>query len=267
MKTGNLFFVLCLLTLSGCDFFEAHPYDAKISGRTDINEAHISLIEEHLKDKHTFRFAFVSDTQRYYDETEDVVKSINSKNDIDFVIHGGDMADFGTTHEFIMQRDILLKLDMPWVTIIGNHDCLGTGENVYKEVFGQPNYFFQAGNTMIVCLNTNALEYDYSEPVPDFGFLEDLLAHLPQGVERTIVAMHAPPFDEVFNNNLAQVFQLYLKTYPNLMFCINGHQHRLSVTELFEDGVLYYQTPDIKKRQYMLFTIHEEGYEYEVIDF
>lgn len=23
-----------------------------------------------------------------------------------------------------------------------------------------------------VCLNTNALEYDYSEPIPNFGFME-----------------------------------------------------------------------------------------------
>lgn len=267
MKTGNLLLTLFLFIFYGCDMFEAHPYDAKISGPQYINDTHITLIEERLKEKKSFRFAFISDTQRWYDETQDVVRSINARNDIDFVIHGGDIADFGATHEFIMQRDIMLGFQMPWVTIIGNHDCLGTGENVYKEVFGKPNYSFQAGNTLFICLNTNALEYDYSEPIPDFGFLEELITHLPEGVERTIVAMHAPPFDDVFNNNVACVFQLYLKTFPNIMFCLNGHRHSMAITDLFDDGILYYQTPNIKKRQYLIFTLNEEGYEYEVVDF
>ncbi len=260
----QLFFLFCM---SGCDMFESHPYDAHIRGDRNINDTQISLINKQLGATESFRFAFISDTQRWYDETIDAVKHINARGDVDFVIHGGDLSDFGATHEFTMQRDILSRLHMPWITLLGNHDCLGTGEQVYKEMFGNPNFSFQVGNTLFVCLNTNALEYDYSEPVPDFEFLEYLMATLPESVEQTIIVMHAPPFDSVFNNNVAKVFQLYIKNFPNLMFCLNGHCHKLSVEDLFEDGILYYQTPNIAKRTYLLFTINQGGYEYEVVEF
>ena len=261
-------FILCSsLCFQACDMFEAHPYDAYVRGEKDMNETFIKQINENLKDRKTFRFAFISDTQRWYDETEDVVADINRRGDVDFVIHGGDISDFGATHEFILQRDIMLDFKMPWVALLGNHDCLGTGEDVFEEIWGEPNFYFQAGNVLFICLNTNCMEYDYSEPVPDLSFLERLMKNLPEGVERTVVVMHVPPFDLEFNNNVANVFQLYLKAFPNLMFCMNGHAHHYKINDFFDDGVLYYQTPCAKLRGYILFTITEDGYEHELIEY
>lgn len=256
-----------VIHFQSCDMFEVHPYDTYVSGEKNLNERFIRQIEENLKDKKTCRFAFISDTQRWYDETEDVVNDINRRNDVDFVIHGGDISDFGVTHEFELQRDIMLGFRMPWVALLGNHDCLGTGEDVFETIWGDPNFYFQAGNILFVCLNTNCMEYDYSEPVPDFSFLEKLMKNLPEGVEKTVVAMHVPPFDLEFNNNVAQIFQLYLKEFPNLQFCMHGHAHHYSVNDLFDDGVLYIQTPCAKYREYIIFTITEDGYEYELIEY
>lgn len=265
----RLFYYVIILTIIGslpsCDMFEAHPYDTHVRGEKNLNEKNIRQIEETLKDKKTFRFAFISDTQRWYDETEDMVADINQRDDIDFIIHGGDLSDFGATHEFIMQRDIMLDFKKPWVALLGNHDCLGTGEDVYGEIWGDPNFYFQAGNVLFICLNTNCMEYDYSEPVPDFSFLESLMKNLPNGVEKTVVVMHVPPFDLEFNNNVANVFQLYLKEFPNLQFCMNGHAHHYKVNDFFNDGILYYQTPCAKYRGYILFTLTEDGYEQELI--
>ena len=44
----------------------------------------------------------ISDTQRWYNSTEDVVKALNARGDIDFVIHGGDQSDFGVTKRIHM---------------------------------------------------------------------------------------------------------------------------------------------------------------------
>lgn len=261
------FILLITFCFSACDMFEAHPYDAQVRGEKDLNEKFIQQIEANLKDKKTFRFAFISDTQRWYDETEELVADINKHDDIDFVIHGGDLSDFGATHEFIMQRDIMLDFNMPWVALLGNHDCLGTGEDVYEEIWGEANFHFQAGNVLFICLNTNCMEYDYTEPVPDFAYLERLMKNLPEGVEKTIVVMHVPPFDLEFNNNVANVFQRFLKEFPNLQFCMNGHAHHYKINDFFNDGVLYYQTPCAKYRGYILFTITEDGYEQELIEY
>ena len=69
-----------------------------------------------------------------------------------------------------------------------------------------------------VCLNTNALEYDYSHPVPDFNFMEDELRNMPVGVEKTIVAMHVPPGDGEFNNNVGRAFEHYIASFPMCSF-------------------------------------------------
>lgn len=260
-------FLLTILCFQACDMLEVHPYDAYVRGEKNLNEKNIQAITTKLKDQKEFRFAFISDTQRWYDETEAMVSHINKRGDVDFVIHGGDISDFGATHEFILQRDIMLDFRMPWVALLGNHDCLGTGEDVFGEIWGNPNYYFQAGNVLFICLNTNCMEYDYSEPVPDFSFLENLMKNLPEGVEKTVVVMHVPPFDLEFNNNVANVFQLYLKEFPNLLFCMNGHAHHYKINEFFNDGVLYYQTPCAKERAYILFTITEDGYEHELIEY
>lgn len=268
MKKRHLFFsIILLLSISGCDWFEYHPYDGRLYGETGINAKNIARIEEKCKDKETIRFAFIGDTQRWYDETEKFVKALNKRTDIDFVIHGGDLSDFGLTREFLWMRDILKKLTVPYVALLGNHDCLANGEEVFETLFGEYNFSFLAGNTKFVCLNTNAIEFDYSIPVPDFEFIENQLAEERPGHERTIVAMHAPPFNEQFNNNVARVFQRYVKEFPDLQFCINAHEHRLSVEELFNDSVIYYGCPNIEKRQYLLFTLTPDNYTYEVIDF
>lgn len=256
-----------LFSLSGCDTIEYHPYDARIEGATNINRCNIGRIEERLAGVDSFRFAFISDTQRWYDETEKVVKAINQRSDIDFVVHGGDLSDFGATKELLWQRDILNRLKMPYVCLLGNHDCLGTGEEVFRKVFGEPNFAFTAGNVRFVCLNTNAMEFDYSEPVPDFRFLKQERDSFPTEASRTLFAMHVKPMDEQFNNNVADIFQEYISRFPDPICCIYGHGHKLMTSDLFGDGLLYHQVSNIQKRKYLLFTIYPEGYSYETIDF
>ena len=81
-----------------------------------------------------------------------------------------------------------------------------------------------------VCLNTNALEYDYSEPIPNFGFMEQELTDRADEFEKTVVSMHAHPFADVFNDNVAKPFQYYITQYPELQFCTAAHNHGLSAT-------------------------------------
>lgn len=265
----TLIFVCCLLCLTSCQMFESHPYDVDITGERNLTAKNIKLIEDKMQGRKQIRFAMISDTQRSYDETLDAVKAINARGDIDFVVNGGDMSDFGATKEFLLMRDIYQQFDMPYVCVIGNHDHLGTGLDTYREVFGDTNFAFTAGNTRFVCLNTNALEYDYSEPVPDFNFIENELNNLSPEVEKTIFVMHVAPQNLIFNNNVAQPFEFYLNRFPGLQFCLYGHDHALRVDDLFDDGVLYYQCPDIKKRIYLVFTLHADSneYDYEAVEY
>ena len=272
-KKGPVRFVMSLwilagcLSLGGCDMIDYHPYDVQIKGETDVNARNIAEIEAACKYKEVIRFVTMGDSQRWYDETEDFVEAVNRRDDIDFVIHGGDMSDFGVTDEFMWQRDIMNGLNVPYVALLGNHDCLGTGEETFNKIFGNPNFSFIAGRIRFVCLNTNAIEYDYSRPIPDFQFMEACMTTRREEFDRTIVSMHIQPLSEEFNNNVARVFERYVTEMPGILFCTSAHGHRNATEDIFGDGMLYYMSTCMKDRNYNLFTVHQNEYTHEIISY
>ena len=56
------------------------------------------------------------------------MRHANGRDDIDFVIHGGDYTEFGVTKEFEWAVERLNQLRVPYVGLIGNHDILGNGQ-------------------------------------------------------------------------------------------------------------------------------------------
>lgn len=263
-KNLNYIIIFSFCTLLSCNMIDYHPYDVKIDKPININRTNIARIENLCANKDTIRFVAMGDSQGFYNETRDFVNAINLRKDIDFIIHGGDFTDYGTTEEFLWQRDILNKLKIPYVGLIGNHDCLGTGKDAFKTILGNANFSFVAGKTKFVCLNTNAMEYDYSEAIPDFNFIIKEVNDSTHKIKNTIVCMHARPFSDVFNNNVAQVFIHYIKQFPNLLFCYNAHGHSYEVADLYGDGTLFYQSECMEDRSYLLFTLTPNGYEQEI---
>lgn len=262
-------FLLLLFILGGCETFEYHPYDARLENKyRDINKKNIERIQKNDRNRDTVRFVFMGDTQRWYDETEAMVKDINSRQGIDFVVHGGDISDFGLKKEFCWMHDILEQLTIPYVAIVGNHDLLGTGGDIYRAMYGELNFAFYCGGIKFVCLNTNALEFDYATPVPDFEFIrQEIMDTIKTDYRQTVVMMHSQPGNMVFNNNVRYVFHEYLKRFRNLRFCLHAHEHHLMKNDLFGDGIWYYGSDAIKNRNYLLFTVTRENYSYEVVYF
>ncbi len=270
-KCRKCFTALWALTLSfafvACDAFDYHPYCVDISGPTDINARNAQCIAQLTQGMTAFRFAFISDTQRWYDETEDMVRDINRRTDLDFVIHGGDFTDFGINDEFLWQRDILEELNVPYVSVIGNHDCLATGKQSYQRIWGPLNWSFSAGDVHFVCLNTNALEFDYSMPVPDMDFIESEIVNFPDSCSRSLIVAHSMPGDEQFNNNLSRYYHAMIKALPGILCSISGHVHAIKHEDLFGDGFIYHSTTCAKDRQYLIFDISDNGYSYETVSF
>ena len=261
--------ISCMMMLGACDtVYDVHPNDVRVNGETDVNAKNITKIEQAVKSKDTIRFAVISDSHQWLDDLKAEVNDINRRKDsIDFVIHCGDISDFGATREMKWTRNRLQKLQMPSVVLLGNHDCLGTGNQSYEVIFGNPDFSFIAGRVKFVCLNTNAIEYDYSRPVPNFDFMEAERSADSTDFDRTVVCMHAAPYSEQFNNNVAKVFNYYIHQFPGLMFCLDGHGHHTKQEDLYGDGTIFYMAASSSFRQYYIFTITPNGYHYEIIDF
>ena len=257
------------LLLAACDkVFDVHPYDVRITGEKQVNTRMVNAIESATQGKDTIRFAFISDTHQWFDDSRDEIDDINRRSDsIDFVVHGGDITDFGATKEYEWSRDLLKKLRIPVVTLLGNHDCLGTGSRTYEVVFGNPDFSFIAGRIKFVCLNTNAIEYDYSRPVPNFDFMENEAKADSGKFDRTVICMHAAPYSEQFNNNVAKVFNVYTMHFPGLLFCLYGHGHHTEQHDIFNNGIMYYEVGNSPKRHYYIFTVTPDSYRYDIIEF
>lgn len=280
-----------MAVFAACDNFEYHPYAADITGPTDINKRNIDLIKSRVSGL-PLKFAFVTDTQGAYDELKDALDQIVSRGDVDFIVHGGDMTDFGLPKEFMWCRDMMGRASLPWFAVIGNHDCLGNGESTFKYIFGAKNYSFTIAGVHFLCLNTNALEYDYSEPVPDLDFMERdaaevaaVNAALPATVTHTVAIMHSRPYDEQFNNNVAKPFLHYLHAFPGMGdddervddpsapdykqgtmargLCVNGHNHSTAILNVNDEGLLFYQCANMGKKAFLIITVTDQGYEVE----
>ena len=272
MKTTNYHFksgwgcLVLILCLSSCELFEYHPYDTQNFKKTDVNAVNIAKIELQDDNSDTLRFVFTGDSQRYYDEIELFVDNVNQRGCIDFIIHGGDITDFGLSKEYNWMYDILNRLDVPFLTLIGNHDVLGQGKDVYLEVFGDYNFSFVSHRTRFICLNTNALEFDYATPVPDFDYMSGFLNDT-NGVDQMIVVMHAPPYSDEFNNNSSAMFNYIIEQYKNVRFCLYAHNHQFEINDFFNNGIEYFGCEDISKRSYLVFTVTPDAFSYELEPF
>ena len=252
----------------GCDMMDYHPYDTRFDGERNINATNIKRIERATKNRKELCFAVISDTQRWYDDTHDIVDHINAMEGIDFVVHCGDLVDFGLTDEFVWMRDELSHLRLPYIVALGNHDCLGTGKNVFREMYGAFEYSFTAGNTHFVVLNTNGLEFEYTEGFFGVNFLRDNYRNIPSQTERTVVVMHAAMGckDHQFPTDKAEHYLQSLAPYPNVQFAVCGHEHHTSVRTPIPNHIPYYITACAKERSFLLFHLKSDGtYDYKEV--
>jgi 3',5'-cyclic AMP phosphodiesterase CpdA len=266
---GYLPGIALLCTLTSCELFDYHSLDGNVNINADgnANAGNISVIESKTVDKSRIRFAFVTDTHRDDDETELFVRLLNERDDIDFVLHGGDITDYGYKREFEWTYRNLGRLTVPHAVLLGNHDIPAYGNLIYESVYGSANFAFVAGQYKFIALNTNRLEYENPGNIPDFDFLGRQIADCGK-YRGIVVVMHAPPNSEQFyGEECVRRFSDTLSQAPNLYFCLHGHTHHHTVSELLSDGVVYIGCDNIAKRSYLIVDLSPDGYSCEVVRF
>lgn len=253
MKTPGL--ISLLLALGSCQLVEFSPNQAFVPApERSLTARNLARLQAAADAKDTVRFVFVGDTQRFYDETEAFVASVNQQRNIDFVLVAGDISDFGLTREFQWVNRRLAALRAPFLTVIGNHDLVGNGRAVYQHVYGPLDYSFEYAGTRFICLDTNGREYGFGRQVPDVAWLRRQLQD-KAGVARTVVVSHVPPTDEDFDPALVPAYTAALREAPQLVFHLSGHVHRYTVGQPFQDGVTYLTTYSLQKRRYHIITV------------
>ncbi|MCR5887499.1 metallophosphoesterase [Hymenobacter sp. J193] len=244
------------LLLSGCaDLLEFSPNDYRSPGdQQDLTVKNLARLQAApLPPGDTLRFVFTGDSQRFYDEAEALVKSVNQQAGIQFVLIAGDISDFGMGREMRWVDDHLRKLSVPYLTVIGNHDQVGNGREAYQHIFGPLNYSFTYGDTQFIMTDTNGREYNFNGQVPDLPWVQQQLAD--NGARRQIIVSHVPPQDEDFDPAVRDGYVRLLREAPRLAFEMNGHRHSFSIGQPFNDGITYINSNGFEKNQYVVVTV------------
>ncbi len=251
----GIFSILGILAFLSCDWLQFSPYVI------DGPESRRDLTQKHLERLHTqapaisdsFTFAVMGDPGRQLNGVHDIVRDINSRDGIHFVLVAGDLSQYGLRREFDWLLDGLEKLTIPFLTVVGNHDGIANGKQLYRAIFGPYDYSFVYGGTKIIVMNTN--RWEFGNGVPDFSFLDSELADADEFSSR-IIFSHIAPFGEQFTDADELRFRTMLASH-SVSLSIHGHAHSYYLVEPYSDGVRYLVVDDAGDRNYAL--IHVRG--------
>ncbi len=152
MKTiYNGMIVLVLLVLCSCSKLTQYsPYDANTE-HSNVNSQNIAKILSKQQPGDSLVFIAISDTHTDYSDLRAAVTTINEMEGISFVLVCGDITDWGLFNEFDDYYHLISRLNIPFITQIGNHDYLSNGKLIFNKMFGPTNFYFDIGNYRWLC--------------------------------------------------------------------------------------------------------------------
>jgi Icc-related predicted phosphoesterase len=250
--------------------FDFSPYviDFDEENRESNNKNIDRLVKTENSDS-VITIAFTGDTHNFFDEFSGFVNSVNNLNKskpVDFVIHVGDFTDFGLPQQYKWGNSNLLKLSVPHVVAVGNHDLVGNGGDAYKQMFGNYNFSFIYSSVKFIFLNTNSLEFDYNGRVPNVDWL-DLQLQAADNFDKAVVIFHVPPTTDEFDQNLKPDFLTTIAKYNNVLFTVHGHLHHFEVYTPFADSIKYVNVYSVEFKKYNVITIKDNKFEVETYEF
>lgn len=167
------------------------PFESDVSEEdSDQTRKNLQAVAALAPASPPWKFAFLSDSHIGYDELLAIVEVVNARPELRLVLHGGDMTNLGLRQEFVWKLDILRRFRVPVLTVIGNHDAISNGKQVYSNMFGPYDYTFVHGGVCFVMYNANTLEFGPS--VPNRAWLEAQFDAAPDP-SRVVMVSHVPP--------------------------------------------------------------------------
>jgi predicted phosphodiesterase len=253
---------LALLLAAGC--FEYSPHAIVLDGSEHgLHEKALARLRA-TRAPETVRFAVVGDTQVAFDEAEEAVAHLNARDDIDFVVQIGDFTHFGLLEEFRRMNEIFARLRVPYFVVIGIHEHLGNGQDIYERMFGPGHLAFTFGRSRFVLFDSNSREFAYDGTIPDVAWLAAQLA--PDGDhDARVLFSHVPPGTSDFDPKLVARYDALLRGHQPLI-SFHGHEHRFRFEE--REGTQLFVADSVDHRSYLVAEVDPAGEFYvERVDF
>lgn len=173
-----------------------------------------------------YKFLVVGDTHGHGDFFASAAKN---EQDALFIVHLGDFTASGTREQYDAFLEHSRVLDMPVVTVPGNHDVKNNGAGLYNQFFGPANRSFTLGGIKYVLCDTA----DMSASAETLQWLDGQL----NGPGKKVLFTHVPPRDPlggdhsfIDEENAGQFIELLARRDVDALF--TGHVHCYSESEL-----------------------------------
>lgn len=249
MKKAPRIFIIVLLPLiliiQACsDLIEYNPYDTDVKTH-DINaEGSAGITGKISSESDTLKFVLFSDIHDNYDDILDAINCINNQHGLQFAVCCGDITNAGLKQEFEWYGDIANKSKIPVITLIGNHDYLSNGYQIYKRIFGQSNMSFIAGKYKFILFDD--IIWEKNNQMPDYAWLA---GELSDTGTHNIVLAHIPPFSEEMQGAYYLGYSQVVDSC-NTILCLHGHCHSFAETTF--NGIHTIVSAAINDREYYI---------------
>ena len=152
------------------------------------------------------KFAWITDTHIGFDGADDelreVVRLINSFEEIKFVVATGDITEKGLDSELEKANSILSQLNKPLFIVPGNHDTKWSesGCTKFRELWDDDKFIHTSGNTIYIGMNSAiTLKGGGGHFTPgDLRWLKDELSEIDTTKEIVLLTHH--PLDDGIDN-------------------------------------------------------------------
>ncbi|WP_224998267.1 PQQ-binding-like beta-propeller repeat protein [Cesiribacter sp. SM1] len=184
----------------------------------------------------TLRFAVVTDTHIGKSGNNKglaaIVEDINQNPEIDFVLHAGDVSDFGTASQLADAKNLMEGLTKPYYIVPGNHDTgwSDSGGLTYNVHWKDQKFLADIGGVRFIGVSTGPygrMSRGYV-PLDQMRWLDSLVMVTPK--DQRVVFLTHYPLDE----GLSNYYQLIEKLRElNTVAVFVGHGH---VNKVFNFG-------------------------------
>jgi outer membrane protein assembly factor BamB/predicted phosphodiesterase len=174
-------------------------------------------------------FAHISDThigtENAAEDLRKTVEDINQNPDIQFVIHTGDVTEFGSDEELYLAKKILDQLRKPYYIVPGNHDAKWSesGCNTFVKVFGKECFSVEKSGVLFLGLASgpNMRMAPGQIPREHLQFLHETLQR-NESKKLPIIFVNHYPLNDALNNWYEVIDAL---KQQNIWAHLMGHGH------------------------------------------
>ncbi|KHD86995.1 MAG: phosphohydrolase [Bdellovibrio sp. ArHS] len=214
-----LFYVATFCLVSSCAPFVDSPFSDKLlRPERNLNQLALKKIGNPESDG-VIRMAIYSDSHQNYKATDKMVFQMNQVSTFDFVAGLGDFTNSAYNLEYDEFIEAIGPLRHTLINVIGNHDSIGAGPELYRKAFGPSNFYFESDNYRFIVFNSNNLETPH-EFDPEW-----LKARVDETGKNIIIFSHVQLRDsDRYFDSVATTLG-YVIEHPRVKIIFNGHNH------------------------------------------